>query len=163
MLTAIEIESFECFQKLVLPLRPLTLLSGRNASGKSTVLQALQSMRDRNKRTVFLLWMTKDGPFWEEELKQCVGDDDGLNAEGLEIQQNHFVGDKAWFTDSSDGEKREFKNELTFPHPERPGETLFCTWHGKVKTPQMRVHFAYPLKRNEPLYVVYIGPKITKR
>ena len=41
MLTAIEIESFKCFQKLVLPLRPLTLLSGRNASGKSTVLQAL--------------------------------------------------------------------------------------------------------------------------
>jgi predicted ATPase len=41
MLTAIEIESFKCFQKLALPLRPLTLLSGRNASGKSTVLQAL--------------------------------------------------------------------------------------------------------------------------
>lgn len=41
MLTAIEIESFKCFERLVLPLRPLTLLSGRNASGKSTVLQAL--------------------------------------------------------------------------------------------------------------------------
>jgi hypothetical protein len=266
-------------------------------SETTTVLQALQSMRDRNKRTVILLWMTKDGPFWEDErlhtgddffevdgtvvtdtavgeaamqilqgtattlvsftpsswertpievdrvhddesrttisvpnvwtqaqidatlqeaerplqswsdlvrwarrecshltlapdviasldgwpfsrgaaerfqvlletlnrLKQCVGEDDRLNAEGLELQQNHFVGDKAWFTDSSDGEKREFENELTFPHPKRPGETLFCTWHGKVKTPQMRVHFSYPIKRDEPLYVVYIGPKITKR
>jgi ABC-type uncharacterized transport system ATPase subunit len=31
----------------------------------TTVLQALQSMRDRNKRTVLLSWMNKDGPFWE--------------------------------------------------------------------------------------------------
>jgi hypothetical protein len=98
-----------------------------------------------------------------DRLKQCAGEDDRLNAEGLEILQNYFVGEEARFTDSSDGEKREFKQKLTFPHPERPGETLFCTWHGKVKTPQMRVHFSYPIKRDEPLYVVYIGPKITKR
>jgi hypothetical protein len=263
----------------------------------TTVLQALQSMRDRNKRSGILLWMTKDGPFWEEErlhtgddffevdgavvtdtavgeaamqilqgtattlvsftpsswertpievarvhddesrttvsvpnvwtqaqidatlqeaerplqswsdlvrwaqrecshlalapdviaslegwpfvpgaaerfqvllgtldrLKQCVGKNNRLNAAGLAILQNYFVGEEARFTDSSDGEKREFKNELTFPHPERPGETLFCPWHGKVKTPQMRVHFSYPIKFDEPLYIVYIGPKITKR
>lgn len=41
MLTAIELESFKCFRKLVLPLGSLTLLTGRNASGKSTVLQSL--------------------------------------------------------------------------------------------------------------------------
>jgi hypothetical protein len=33
----------------------------------TTVRQALQSMRDRNKRTDILLWMTKHGPFWEDE------------------------------------------------------------------------------------------------
>jgi hypothetical protein len=98
-----------------------------------------------------------------DRLKQCVGQDDHLNAEGLALHQNHFVGDKAWFTDSSDGEKSKFRNELTFPHPDRPGEMLFCPWHGKVKTPQMRVHFSYPIEHDKPLYIVYIGPKITKR
>lgn len=96
-------------------------------------------------------------------LKQCFGTDGGFNQEGKEIHANHFVGDKAWFTDSSTGEKRDFANELTFPHPERPGERLFCPWHGKIKTPQLRIHFSYPIKQDEPLYVVYIGPKLTKR
>lgn len=41
MLTAIELESFKCFRKLVLPLAQCTLLTGKNASGKSTVMQAL--------------------------------------------------------------------------------------------------------------------------
>ncbi len=41
MLTQIELRHFKCFQLLKLPLAPLTLLAGANASGKSTVLQAL--------------------------------------------------------------------------------------------------------------------------
>lgn len=41
MLTRIELRHFKCFELLKLPLAPLTLLSGANASGKSTVLQAL--------------------------------------------------------------------------------------------------------------------------
>jgi predicted ATPase len=41
VLTRIELELFKCFQLLKLPLAPLTLLSGANASGKSTVLQAM--------------------------------------------------------------------------------------------------------------------------
>ncbi len=41
MLTRIELELFKCFKLLKLPLAPLTLLSGTNASGKSTVLQAM--------------------------------------------------------------------------------------------------------------------------
>ena len=41
MITKIEIELFKCFERLKLPLNSLTLLSGANASGKSTVLQAL--------------------------------------------------------------------------------------------------------------------------
>ena len=50
MLTRIDLRYFKCFQRLKLPLRPLTLLSGANASGKSSVLQALvllhQTMRE---------------------------------------------------------------------------------------------------------------------
>ncbi len=50
MLTQIDLRYFKCFESLKLPLRPLTLLSGANASGKSSVLQALvllhQTMRE---------------------------------------------------------------------------------------------------------------------
>ncbi len=41
MLTRIDLRHFKCFALLKLPLRPLTLLSGVNASGKSSVIQAL--------------------------------------------------------------------------------------------------------------------------
>jgi predicted ATPase len=41
VITRIDLELFKCFEALKLPLAPLTLLSGTNASGKSTVLQAL--------------------------------------------------------------------------------------------------------------------------
>ncbi len=50
MLTRIDLRHFKCFDSLKLPLRPLTLLSGANASGKSSVMQALallhQTMRE---------------------------------------------------------------------------------------------------------------------
>ena len=50
MLTRIDLRHFKCFETLKLPLCPLTLLSGQNASGKSTVMQALvllhQTMRE---------------------------------------------------------------------------------------------------------------------
>ena len=41
MIKLIELELFKCFELLKLPVSELTLLSGTNASGKSTVLQAL--------------------------------------------------------------------------------------------------------------------------
>lgn len=41
MITRIDLRHFKCFETLRLPLRSLTLLSGVNASGKSSVLQAL--------------------------------------------------------------------------------------------------------------------------
>ena len=41
MLQQIELRYFKCFALLKLPLGPLTLLSGANASGKSSVMQAL--------------------------------------------------------------------------------------------------------------------------
>ena len=41
MLSMVELHSFKCFEQLSLPIAPLTLLTGFNASGKSSVLQAL--------------------------------------------------------------------------------------------------------------------------
>jgi len=41
VLTELHITSFKCFERLALPLRPLTLLSGTNGGGKSSVIQSL--------------------------------------------------------------------------------------------------------------------------
>ncbi len=50
MLTRIDLQYFKCFKLLKLHLCPLTLLSGANASGKSSIIQALtllhQTMRE---------------------------------------------------------------------------------------------------------------------
>lgn len=76
------------------------------------------------------------------------------------LHQKHFHGRKAWFSDSSDEEKIRFRARMHFRHPERPGERLFCPWHGKVKIQQIRIHFSWP---ELPIHVVYIGQKITRR
>ena len=83
-------------------------------------------------------------------------------AEGQKLYQDHFTGDKAWFSDSSSSEKSAFSKELTFRHPSFPEGSLLCGWHGKVKTPQLRIHFSWPIRAFEPLVIVYVGPKLTK-
>ena len=59
VLNRLEIRSFKCFDLLRLPLAPLTLLTGLNASGKSTVLQAIvllhQTMREHEWSTRLVL------------------------------------------------------------------------------------------------------------
>lgn len=96
-------------------------------------------------------------------LRCCVDEQGRRTAEGHRLYQDHFTGDKAWFSDSSDSEKRDFRTELTFRHPDQEGEYLFCGWHGKIRSPPLRVHFTWPVAAGEVLHVVYIGPKITKR
>ncbi len=96
-------------------------------------------------------------------LRQCFDENGSRTKEGHALYQQHFTGNKAWFSDSSDAEKEDFKDELTFPHPDAPGQSLFCPWHGKVKAPQYRIHFSWPVTAASPVYVVYVGPKITKR
>lgn len=98
-----------------------------------------------------------------QRLKCCFDASGERTPEGHRLYQEHFTGSKAWFSDSSDTEKNEFRSELTFEHPEAKDETLFCTMHGKIKTPQIRIHFSWPVRSDAPLYVAYVGPKITKR
>jgi hypothetical protein len=97
-----------------------------------------------------------------DRFKCCFDDHGKRTPAGQRIYQDHFTGENAWFSDSSDAEKCEFRTELTFPQPDRQGVFLFCTWHGKVKSPQLRIHFSWPVRADEPLFVVYVGPKITK-
>ena len=85
--------------------------------------------------------------------------------EGSKIDRDYFTGDRAGplFSDSTHTEKHNFRNKLTFPHPDNPGKTLFCTWHGKVRRQTLRLHFSWPIRFGEPVYIVYAGPKITKK
>ena len=96
------------------------------------------------------------------QFKTCFDQSGQRTPEGNEIYQNFFTGD-ATFTDSSDREKDKFNKELTFKVPGDASKELPFPWHGKVKTPQLRVHFSYPVSAKNPLYIVYVGPKITKR
>ena len=101
-----------------------------------------------------------------EILDRLIGsvDADGQRtSEGHRIYQDHFSGDRAWFSDSSDSEKHEFAKELTFPNPGSGGGSLFCTWHGKVNNPPYRIHFSWPEHPGAPSYIVYVGMKITRR
>lgn len=84
-------------------------------------------------------------------------------AEGRQIYRQYFMGDRALFSDSSPSERRKFRKELTFGHPENPGGRLCCPWHGKVSHKTLRLHFSWPPPAKQPVYVVYAGPKITKR
>lgn len=96
-------------------------------------------------------------------LCDCFEETGGFNNEGKEIWTDYFTGSKAWFSDSSESEKNDFEKELTFPCPGNPELPLFCPWHGKIKTPQTRIHFSSQFAKGVPVYVVYVGPKITKR
>jgi hypothetical protein len=98
-----------------------------------------------------------------DRFKGCFDEYGQRTPEGQRLYQDHFTGDKAWFSDSSDSEKVQFKQDLTFRHPTINDAFLFCPWKGRVKTPQLRIHFTWPVSANQPLYVVYIGPKLTKR
>jgi len=86
-----------------------------------------------------------------------------LTPEGKRLYQNFFTGKNALFSDSSDTEKSKFRNKLTFKHPGDPGKSLFCPWHGKERRKALRLHFSWPIRFREPVYVVYVGPKLTKQ
>ncbi len=84
-------------------------------------------------------------------------------SEGHAIYQTYFTGEKAWFSDSSDTEKHDFHEKLTFPFPGYPAKSLPCPWHGKERHMNFRLHFSWPIQAGEPVYIVYFGPKLTKR
>lgn len=91
-------------------------------------------------------------------------DGDGIRTgDGHYLYDVHFKGDNASFSDSSPTDKATFRRELTFPHPAGNGEKLFCPWHGKESRSVLRLHFSWPIRFREPVYVVYVGPKLTKR
>ena len=97
-----------------------------------------------------------------DRFKTCFNAKGERTTEGHKIYQTHFAGQRAWFSDSSDTEKRDFKNDLTFLLND--GTSLFFSWHGKVNYHiPLRIHFSWPITAVAPLYIVYVGPKLTPR
>jgi hypothetical protein len=90
--------------------------------------------------------------------------DGAWTPDGMKVYEQHFIGDKAAFSDSSDNEKRNFRTEMTFPDPSDLVRSMFCPWHGKAKCGgQYRIHFEYPRPRGQREFKIgYVGPKITK-
>ena len=98
------------------------------------------------------------------DLKHSFDGQGRLTSEGQALRRKHFIGDKSLFSDSSDTEKAQFQTELTFRNPLRDDESLFCAWHGKVKsTVPIRVHYHWPISADAPVCVMYVGTKIAKR
>lgn len=96
------------------------------------------------------------------EFMQCRNDDGSYSDRNNELIKNHFSGEKAWFTDESEHNQQKYREEMSFPDPEQPGVKVLCSWHGKIKSPQYRMHFEWPSQSNPTFRVFYIGPKITK-
>ncbi len=102
-------------------------------------------------------------------LNRLVKEQDNFGTrtkEGHKLYNDYFTGGKGkgkiLFSDSSESEKRDFKQKMTFPHPYYPHEFLFCPYHGKISHQTMRLHFSWPIKAGK-IYIVYAGPKITMR
>ncbi len=98
-----------------------------------------------------------------DRLSHAFDESGARTLDGQRMYQDYFTGDNALFSDSSDTEKHNFRNQLTFPHPTDPDSRLFCTWHGKVSRMTLRLHYAWSGQAGDPIYVVYVGPKITRR
>jgi len=96
-----------------------------------------------------------------QDFIDCLNEDGTHSARNHELIETHFTGQKAWFTDESQTNKNSFREEMTFLD-ENNNEHVFCPWHGKIKNPQYRIHFEWPVPTGAKLRVFYIGPKITK-
>jgi hypothetical protein len=82
--------------------------------------------------------------------------------EGEQLIVNYFRHSKAAFTDASETEKNDaiYRAAMTFRLPN--GDPLECFWHGKISHRYFRIHFS-PITPDQPLYIAYIGPKLTKQ
>lgn len=94
-----------------------------------------------------------------QRVKAEMGEDGKLSAEGHNLCNQFFVGERAWFSDESKTRKRS-PDLFTFPNPSGRG-TLTCFWHGKISSDAFRLYFDWPV--SDPgirLRVAYIGPHL---
>lgn len=98
-----------------------------------------------------------------DEIIRSRESDNSFTELTYELVAKYFHGDKAWFTDESDDDKRDFENDLKF-YPPNSNVKKKYTFHGKIKIEQIRIYIEWPLKpEHKTIDIVYFGPKITKK
>ena len=133
MLRRIDLRHFKCFAELNLPLCPLTLLSGANASGKSSVLQAL-----------VLLHQTMREQEWSTRL-MLNGEAVRLGSAGDVIDQVHGRGGCG--IGLSDGEEKEYRWEFEGKHDELSLAVSRVSVNRREKKRPESLRYLLPLER----------------
>ena len=91
-ITSITIENFKCIGDAVtIPIRPITLLFGKNSSGKSTVLQALRYLRKICKTEPEPWELGGRGEGFGDGSGKLSGGGEGFSESNREIDPNHFI------------------------------------------------------------------------
>ena len=94
MIESLEIEKFKCFHSLHLPLAPLTVLTGFNAAGKSTSMQALLLLAQASRFSLQSAAVALNGPLTR---LGSVGDVVTHNSDGiLSLGIDSSVGHGKW-------------------------------------------------------------------
>lgn len=75
------------------------LLESRITTHPEHSLQQLVGSMDLNRRRALLSWITREGPFWEEERKHCG--DDWFECNG-EIVTDSAIGEASWLCANGD-------------------------------------------------------------
>ncbi len=116
MLTRIDLRHFKCFDMLKLPLSPLTLLSGANASGKSSVMHGLvllhQTMREHEWSSRLML---NGAAVRLGTVADVIDELHGRREWGIAL----LAGDEAWFQWEFEGER----GDMSMGVRTAPGET----------------------------------------
>ena len=91
-ITSITIENFKCLGDAVtIPIRPITLLFGKNSSGKSTVLQALRYLRKICKAEPEPWEVGGRGEGYGDGGGELSGGGEDFSESNREIDPNHFI------------------------------------------------------------------------
>lgn len=110
MLTRIDLQNFKCFNYLNLELCPLTLLSGVNASGKSSVLQAIallhQTMREHEWSSRLIL---NGSAVRLGTASDVISHEHGRRNYSITL----YDGDLTWFQWEFEGERDELSMEVS--------------------------------------------------
>lgn len=141
MLTRIDLRNFKCFELLRLPLASLTLLTGLNASGKSSILQALvllhQTMREHEWST--RLALNGDG-VQLGTVPDVVDEVSGRTSFGIALEFDGNVCD--W---TFEGERQDMSMEVQ--HVSINGEPIDRPQELRHLLPQSKADFTEPLTR----------------
>lgn len=93
------------------------------------------------------------------EIAAGIDDVGALSAGAIAIMTKHFQGEKSWFSDEEPSNPEVF----WFYDNSNNRSRIYCSWHGKIKTPQFRIHFQWPIPVGQKfIKVLYIGEKLTK-